>query len=130
MTSLCGPTLHNHLQVLNTVLEKLQNLGLKLNRSKSSFALKLNTSHVVDREGLHPTAKKVQVIQEARKPQNLSVLQSFFGVINYYNRFLPNLSTILAPLYHLLLKDVKWMWGQEQDESFSAVKEALQDDSC
>ena len=52
-----------------------------------------------------------------------------FGIINYYNRFLPNLSTILAPLYRLLQKDVKWMWGQEQGEAFSAAKQVLLDDS-
>ena len=32
----------------------------------------------------------------------------------------------MALLYSLLQKDVKWMWGQEQDEAFSAAKEALQ----
>ena len=77
--------------------------------------------HVIDTEELHPTAEKVRAIQEARKPQNVSELRSFFDIINYYNRFLPNLLTILAP-------SPKWMCGQEQDEAFSAAKEALQDD--
>ena len=126
-----GSTLHDHLEVLTTVLEKLQNSGLKLNRPKCFFLRSQieYLGHVIDREGLHPTAEKVRAIQEARKPQNVSELRSFFGIINYYNRFLPNLSTILAPLYRLLQKDVKWMWGQEQEEAFSAAKEALQDDS-
>ena len=40
-----GPTLHDHLQLLNTVLDKLQNSGLKLNRSKCFFLhSRLNTS--------------------------------------------------------------------------------------
>ena len=126
-----GSTLHDHLKVLTTVLEKLQDSGLKLNRSKCFFLRSQieYLGHVIDREGLHPTAEKVRAIQEARKPQNVSELRSFFGIINYYNRFLPNLSTTLAPLYCLLQKDVKWMWGQEQEEAFSAAKEALQDDS-
>ena len=126
-----GPTLHDHLQLLNTVLDKLQNSGLKLNRSKCLFLRSQieYLGHVIDREGLHPTVEKVQAIQETQKPQNVSELRSFFGIINYYNRFLPNLSTTLSPLYRLLQKDVKWMWGQEQDEAFSAAKEALQDDS-
>ena len=32
-----GSTMHEHLQILDTVLEKLQNSGLKLNRSKCYF---------------------------------------------------------------------------------------------
>ena len=42
--------------------------------------------HVIDTEELHPTAEKVRAIQEARKPQNVSELRSFFDIINYYNR--------------------------------------------
>ena len=104
-----GSILHDHLEVLTTVLEKLQNSGLKLNRSKCFFLRSQieYLGHVIDKEGLHPSAEKVRAIQEARKPQNVSELRSFFGIINYYNRFLPNLSTILAPLYSLLQKDVK-----------------------
>lgn len=56
-----GPTLHDHLQLLNTVLDKLQNSGLKLNRSKCFF-LRSQIEYlgrVIDREGLHPTVEKV-----------------------------------------------------------------------
>ena len=56
-----GPTLHDHLQLLNTVLDKLQNSGLKLNRSKCLFLRSQieYLGHVIDREGLHPTVEKV-----------------------------------------------------------------------
>ena len=122
-----GPTLHDHLQLLNTVLDKLQNSELKLNRSKCFF-LRSQVEylrHVIDREGLHPTVEKVQAIQEARKPQWAAIL---FWHHQLLQPVFTNLSTILAPLYRLLQRDVKWMWGQEQDEEFSAAKEALQND--
>ena len=75
-----GQTLHDHLQLLNTVLEKLQNSGLKLNRSKCFFLHSQieYLGHVIDREGLHPTVEKVRAIQESRKPQNVSELRSLF----------------------------------------------------
>ena len=62
-----GSTLHDHLKVLTTVLEKLQDSGLKLNRSKCFFLRSQieYLGHVIDREGLHPTAEKVRAIQEA-----------------------------------------------------------------
>ena len=34
-------------------------------------------------------------------------------MIYYYGKFLPNLSTILNPLYSLLHKDRKWNWKSE-----------------
>ena len=32
-------------------------------------------------------------------------------------------------MYHLLKKDVKWMWGKKEDDAFHAAKNALQDNS-
>ena len=50
-------------------------------------------------------------------------------IINYYHKFLPNLSEKLAPLYQLLRKDVRWTWEREQNQAFEAAKQALQNDS-
>ena len=126
-----GSTLQHHLQTLDTVLGKLEDAGLRLNKKKCYF-LRSHIEylgHVIDQNGIHPTAEKVRAVQDARKPQNVSELRSFFGILNYYHRFLPNLSAKLAPLYHLLQKDVKWSWGPEQEQAFSEAKNALQDDS-
>ena len=126
-----GPTLEEHLSTLDKVLEKLGTAGLRLNKPKCFF---LQPSieylgHIIDKDGLHPTEEKVRAIKEAPKPRNVSELRSFFGIINYYGRFLPNLSSKLAPLYKLLQKDAKWTWGRKQNEAFRAAKSALQDDS-
>ena len=40
-----------------------------------------------------------------------------------------NLSSKLAPLYGLLRKGVKWVWGKPQEDIFIRVKEALQSDA-
>ena len=85
--------------------------------------------HIIDREGLHPSTEMVKAIQEAPKPKDVSKLRSFLGITNYYGRFLPNLSSKLAPLYDLLHKDRKWQWSSKQDEAFKLAKEALQTDS-
>ena len=46
-----------------------------------------------------------------------------------YSKFLPNLSVILSPLYHLLKKGVKWQWSQQYATTFNKAKGSLQDDS-
>ena len=125
---LTGSTLLEHLQTLNASLQKLRNSGLRLNCFFLYHQIEY-LGHIIDKDGLRPTTVKVLAIQEAWAPQNISELRSFFGIINYYHRFLPNLSTTLVPLYCLLQKDVKWTWEHEQEEAFKAAKEALQDDS-
>ena len=50
------------------------------------------------------------------------------GLVNYYGKFLPNLSSVLAPLYALLQKGTQWKWGAEQDKAFHAVKSQLTSD--
>lgn len=45
--------------------------------------------------------------------------------MNYYGKFLPDLSNLLAPLYRLLHKDTKWSWGADQEQAFREVKQLL-----
>ena len=51
-------------------------------------------------------------------------------MLTYYSKFLPNLSTLLHPLYELLRKDVKWKWGDAQNQSFNASKDLLMSEKC
>jgi len=67
----------------------------------------------------------VRAIKEAPSPKNVAELRSFLGLVNYYGKFLPELSTVLAPLYQLLHKDCSWNWQQAQETAFQQVKELL-----
>ena len=68
---------------------------------------------------------KVKAIQEAPPPTNIQELRAYLGLLTYYNRFLPNMSTVLSPLYKLLQKSTKWQWTTKQNKAFSASKELL-----
>ena len=124
-------TTEEHLEILSKVLQRLQGAGLRLNRAKCFF---LRPSleylgHRIDKDGIHPTQDKVKAIREAPQAKNLTELRSFLGLINYYSKFLPNLSLKLAPLYHLLNKKQKWEWSTAQAKAFQTAQEALQGDS-
>ena len=49
-------------------------------------------------------------------------------MVNYYGKFLPDLSTLLSPLYRLLQKEHKWTREKEQQEAFDEVKSLLTSD--
>ena len=70
--------------------------------------LTIYLGHRITAEGIQPSPDKVKAVQEAPTPQDVSQLKSFIGLVNYYGKFLPDLSNLLAPLYRLLQKDTKW----------------------
>ena len=75
----------------------------------SSWCLKC---HILGTEdGIHPLADKVRAIMETPAPHNVRELKSYLGLLSYYGKFLPDLSSVLVPLYHLLRKHVSCRWS-------------------
>lgn len=66
--------------------------------------------HKVDATGLHTVHEKMQAIEEAPTLSNVTELKAYLRLFNYYNKFLPNLCTVLAPVHKLLHKDKRWQW--------------------
>ena len=109
-----GQDVEEHLKNLDMVLERLEKANVTLKRDKCMFAAKSveYLEHVIDHEGLHPSREKVRAIQDAPVPHNITELKSFLGLLNYYSKFMPNLSTVLSYLYQLLKKDAQWKWKE------------------
>ncbi|XP_062374782.1 uncharacterized protein K02A2.6-like [Sardina pilchardus] len=122
-----GKTEVEHLQNLDQVLKRLSDAGLRLKTSKCVFQAPSVTylGHRISAQGLSPVEEKVRAIKEAPSPKTVAELRSFLGLVNYYGKFLPDLSTVLAPLYRLLHKDSPWKWQQAQEEAFRHVKRLL-----
>ena len=122
-----GKTDQEHLNNLSAVLQRFSAAGMKLKPEKCSFMLQEveYLGHTISAKGLQPTTQKVRTIVEAPQSTNVSQLKSFLGMLNYYGKFLPNLSTHLAPLYTLLHKQSPWSWGTQQDKAFKKAKSML-----
>eukprot|EP00731_Ephydatia_muelleri_P001856 Em0001g1856a len=76
-------------------------------------------------EGLHPLESKIEAMVKVPPPKNVAELKSFLGMVNYYAKFLPNLSTTISPLYTLLKKNSRWQWTEECSQAFLAAKGML-----
>ena len=116
-----------HLCNLATVLDRLESAGIRLKREKCAFMLPEveYLGHRISARSLQPLASKVRAISEAPTPTNVSQLKSFLGLLNYYGRFLPDLATLLAPLYELLQSTRRWSWDKSQSRAFELAKKAL-----
>ena len=123
-----GGSEQEHLQNLDSVLQKLETAGVRLKKSKCLLmAPEVEyLGHKISSEGLHPTPEKIKAIREAPKPQSVTELKSFLGLLSYYSKFLPNMSSTLAPLYSLLQKSRRWQWRREQQHAFESAKALLQ----
>ena len=122
-----GESEEAHLHNLEGVLERLETAGIRLKREKCAFMLARvdYLGHSILAEGIQPVREKVRAILDAPQPQNISQLRSFLGMLNHYGKFLPNLATLLRPLYDLLQSTKKWNWETLQDQAFSKAKELL-----
>ena len=125
-----GKTIADHLSNLEVVLTRLEEAGVRLKRDKCSFFLPSVEflGHRISSKGIQPMLEKVEAIHKAPEPLDVTQLKSFLGAVNYYGKFLPDLSTVLAPLYKLLHRDTKWCWGPSQKKSFEHVKKLLTSD--
>ena len=122
-----GRTEKEHLENLDRVLTRLEEAGMRLKRSKCAFLLPAveYLGHHISSEGLRPTQEKIRAIVEAPAPQDVTQLRAFLGLVNYYGKFVGQLSIILAPLYQLPESKFKWVWGKAQQTAFATAKQKL-----
>ena len=87
-----GKSVQEHLSVLEEVLRRVMESGLRLRKDKCVFLAPsvVYLGHQIDSEGLHPVTEKVEAVQEAPAPQNVSELESCLGLLTYCPRFLSN----------------------------------------
>ena len=72
--------------MLDTVLTRLENAGMRLGSNKCAFLLPTveYLGHKISAQGLQPTDEKIRAINNAPALTNISQLKSFLGLINYY----------------------------------------------
>ena len=119
-----------HLANHEEVLRRLHFHGLRANKSKCEFFKEKITfcGHDIDSEGLHKTTDKTAAVVNAPRPQNVTEVRSFLGLVNYYHKFLPNLATILHPLNQMLESNYQWDWTDRCEEAFQKVKVMIASD--
>ena len=122
-----GRSVEEHLSTLHKVFQRLEDAGLKLKKCKCVFLSDSVTylGHRIDSQGLHPLEEKVKALQAVPNPKNVTELKSYLGMLSYYSKFLPNLSSKLAPLHKLLKQSVPWQWKDEQQQAFENSKQLL-----
>ncbi len=97
-------SLDNHLDHLQQVCTRLQEVGFKNQCLKSKFCAEETEylGYILTRTGIKPQPKKVQAILAISMPKSFKDLRSFLGMVQYYQDLWARRSKMLAPLTSLV----------------------------
>ena len=74
--------------------------------------------HVITDKGILPDTSKVEAILNMPRPDGVTGVRRFCGLVQYMARFLPHMAETLQALRSLTRKATKWYWSQECEKSF------------
>ncbi|UYV73167.1 K02A2.6-like, partial [Cordylochernes scorpioides] len=116
-----------HYRILKIIFDKLKELNFTLNKEKCLFLKKdiCFLGHIINEDGVRPDSKKLEALERCKKPFDKTSLKSFLGMLSFYSKYIPNMSTLAGPLYQLLKKDNRWKWSSQCEKAFLNLKLTL-----
>ncbi|GBN91912.1 Transposon Ty3-I Gag-Pol polyprotein [Araneus ventricosus] len=89
-----------HKRHLEEIFTRFRKYGIVINESKCEFGKDTIDllGHIINSNGCTSHRDKAKAILEYNKPVTIIDLRRFVGMVNYYNRFMHNIETILSPL--------------------------------
>ena len=122
-----SPQFSEHLSDLQEVFSRLRAAGLKLGPRKCKFAQShcLFLGHDISKHGLRPPPDRVKAIADYPPPTNATEVRRLMGTLNFFNRFIPNVSAVSYPINKLLKDGVPFEWKNEQQDAMDKLKQLL-----
>ncbi|KAF8077157.1 hypothetical protein N665_1059s0005 [Sinapis alba] len=117
----------DHERHLRAVLGRLREQQLYAKLSKCSFWQRSVgfLGYIVSDQGVSVDPEKIRAIQGWPRPKNATEVRSFLGLAGYYRKFVKGFASLAQPMIQLTGKDVKFVWSDECEKCFSALKEML-----
>ena len=122
-----GPTQADHDENLRAFLQRCQEVGIRLNKSKYETSMtSINfLGHRISLKGLEADPEKARAIENLPAPTDRTGIRRFLGLVNYVAKFVPNLADTVEPLQNLLKQDVNFVWSEAQQQAFDEVKNRI-----
>ena len=118
-----------HIKTLRQVFETLKEAGFTVKPGKMEIGKKsINfLGHRIGGGLLKPESDNVQKVLKLERPTTKKQVRSLVGLISYYNKFIPNFSTLTAPLTDLTRKGQpnKIRWTNECQQSLDRIQKWL-----
>ena len=120
-------SLAEHLEHLEAVLLILRRDQFYATMKKCEFGSpKVHfLGYIVSAEGLAVDPSKVDAIKTWPTPSTLSETRSFHGLASFYRRFVPQFSSLMAPLTDCIRRDGVFAWTPAAATAFETIKSKL-----
>ena len=115
---------------IKAVFQKIDVYGFNLGSEKCKFSMKQikYLGKIIDKNGRRPDPERAETIKNVPVPNNVTNIQAFLDLANYYSIYIPKIYGLRAHLNNLLKKGAKWNWLEEYEEAFQKIKSCLQSD--
>jgi hypothetical protein len=112
---------------LTKTFANLREFQWKLNPTKCVFGVpsRLLLGFMVGHQGIEANPTKVDAIRKMAKPSNKKDVMKLTGMMAALGRFISKLGEKGLPFCKLLKKADKFVWGDEAQKAFEALKESL-----
>lgn len=125
---ICTDTFDEHVRILKEIARRLREAGLSISKKKSHFCRKQTKflGYLISTEGIHADPARVDPIIKLAQPRNIRAVRSLIGAANWYRRFIPNFSDLVAPITELLKKsNTPFKWTDRAENAFGNLKTFL-----
>jgi hypothetical protein len=120
-------SLEEHRRITCLVLDRMREHKLYLRPEKCEFE-KTKIEYlgvIISHNKVEMDPVKIAGVADWPTPSNKKEVQSFVGFVNFYRRFIPGFSHHARALFDLTMKDVRFIWGLPQEDSFMKLKELI-----
>jgi hypothetical protein len=106
----------DHIALLREVFGRLRRAGLTVNPAKVKFATSHLSflGHIISTNGVMIDPDRMRNITKFPPPHDVKGIARFVGMVNFFGKFIPHLAERAGPLNALRKKNVKFVWGPEQ----------------
>jgi hypothetical protein len=120
-------SLEEHHWITHLVLDHMREHKLYLRPEKCEFEMTRieYLGVIISHNKVEMDPVKIAGVANWPTPSNKKEVQSFVSFINFYRCFIPGFSHHTRALFNLTMKDVRFIWGLPQEDSFMKLKELV-----
>ena len=122
-------TYQEHLELVEKVLILLEKYGIKIKLKKCEFFVEQVNflGHILGASGIKKSPEFVEKVINFKRPETVTDMRKFLGLVNFQRKFIQNCSQIAKPLTEVTggAKKAKIDWTEERVKAFDGLKEEI-----